>query len=308
MPNSIDIGFIHIHVYGIMVALGLCAAVFVSAYRAKRNRLDEDLIYTILAMSLIGGFIGTRVLFYLTVIPDIMENPSILWNFSNGYVVYGGVIGGVLANVIYFKVKKREFLPYFDLIMPQVALAQAIGRIGCFFAGCCYGSETDLPIGFTYHTSDFAPTGVSLIPTQLISSVGDLIIFVVLLLYAKRKEAKGTVGALYLMLYSAGRFFVEFLRGDEERGSIGVLSVSQVIAIVVFFGGLLLYVLFVKVAQRQIDKLDEEIEESDEEIEDDVAFDVEEGEEPEMDDKAENYEEESQVEEMDTIEEEDDLA
>ncbi len=302
MPNNIDIGIVHIHVYGIMVALGLCAAVIISAYRAKKNQLNEDLIYTILTMSLIGGFIGTRLLFYLTVLPDIVEDPSILWNFSNGYVVYGGIIGGVLANVIYFKVTKKEFLPYFDLVMPQVALAQGIGRIGCFFAGCCYGSETDLPIGFTYHTSDFAPTGVSLIPTQLISCVGDLIIFVVLLLYAKRKEAKGTVGALYLMLYSAGRFFIEFLRGDEERGSIGVFSVSQVIAIVLFFGGVLLYVIFAKRGQSQI-------EESDEDMEDEEVFDAEDAkEESELEDKPENYEEDQQTEEEDIVEEEDDLA
>lgn len=302
MPNNIDIGIVHIHVYGIMVALGLCAAVIISAYRAKKNQLNEDLIYTILTMSLIGGFIGTRLLFYLTVLPDIVEDPSILWNFSNGYVVYGGIIGGVLANVIYFKVTKKEFLPYFDLVMPQVALAQGIGRIGCFFAGCCYGSETDLPIGFTYHTSDFAPTGVSLIPTQLISCVGDLIIFVVLLLYAKRKEAKGTVGALYLMLYSAGRFFIEFLRGDEERGSIGVFSVSQVIAIVLFFGGVLLYVIFAKRGQSQI-------EESDEDMEDEEVFDAEDAKEKsELEDKPENYEEDQQTEEEDIVEEEDDLA
>lgn len=305
MPNNIDIGAVHIHVYGIMVALGLCAAVVVSAYRAKKNRLSEDTIYTILWLSLIGAFIGTRVLFYLTVIPDILENPSILWNFSNGYVVYGGVIGGVLANVIYFKIKKKEFLPYFDLVMPQVALGQAIGRIGCFFAGCCYGRETDLPIGFTYHTSDFAPTGVALIPIQLISCVGDLLIFFVLLLYAKRKEAKGTVGALYLMLYSAGRFFVEFLRGDEERGNIGLFSVSQVIAIVVFFVGLLLYVVFAKIGAKQTGDQDEDLD-----ADEDEGIDREESSEEEMeeDDEAEDYEEEPQTEDAEQIEEEDDLA
>lgn len=305
MPNNIDIGIFHIHIYGVMVALGLCAAVLISAYRAKKNRLSEDMIYTILWMSLIGGFIGTRVLFYLTVLPDIIEDPSILWNFSNGYVVYGGIIGGVLANVIYFKVIKKDFLPYFDLVMPQVALGQAIGRIGCFFAGCCYGRETDLPIGFTYHTSDFAPTGVGLIPTQLISCVGDLLIFIVLVLYSKRKEAKGTVGALYFMLYSAGRFFVEFLRGDEERGSIGLFSVSQVIAIVVFFFGLLLYVIFAKKGQQQMEEMGE-----DKEPEEDEEFEEEESEESqfEEDDKVENYEETQQAEDADNIGEEDDLA
>lgn len=246
MINDISIGPLTFHVYGLMVALGLCVAVFLSVHRAKKENLDPDLIYDMVWVTLIGGFLGARGVYYLTVLPDIVKDVSILWQFGTGYVVYGGVIGGILANYIYLKWKKKEFLPYFDLVIPQVALGQAIGRIGCFFAGCCYGKETDSVLGFTYHTSDIAPTGVSLYPTQLISSVGDLLLFGVLLLYSRRKEAKGTVGALYLMLYSAGRFFVEFLRGDEARGMIGMFSTSQVIAGVLFFLGLLLYVLFMR--------------------------------------------------------------
>lgn len=246
MPNDINIGPITIHMYGIMIAIGFCAAVLVSARRAKKQNLEEDMIYNMLWMCLIGGFIGSRVLYYFTVIPDIIQSPSILWNFANGYVVYGGLIGGFLANFLYFKVKKIEFLPYFDLVIPQVVLGQAFGRIGCFFAGCCYGKETHLPIEFTYHTSDLAPTNVSLIPTQLISSGLDFILFFLLLLYARRKEAKGTVGALYLLLYSAGRFFIEFLRGDVERGNVGILSTSQFISIILFIIGLILYAVFSK--------------------------------------------------------------
>lgn len=244
MPNDITIGPVTVHMYGVMIAFGLLAAVVVSNYRAKKRGMSEDTIYNILWVSIVGALLGTRILYYLTVLPDIVKEPSILWNFSNGYVVYGGVIGGVLANCIHFRIKKQEFLPYFDLVIPQVALGQAIGRIGCFFAGCCYGRETDLPIGFTYHTSQYAPTGVPLLPTQLISCAGDLLIFGVLLLYANRKVAKGTVGAMYMMLYSVGRFLIEFLRGDEERGSMGALSVSQWISIVTFVAGILLYFVF----------------------------------------------------------------
>ena len=267
MPNSISIGPVTFHMYGLMVALGLFAAVVVSAFRAKKRGMSEDTIYSILWASIVGGFLGTRILYYLTVLPDIVKDPAILWNFSNGYVVYGGVIGGVLANCIYFRIKKQEFLPYFDLVIPQVALGQAIGRIGCFFAGCCYGRETHLPIGFTYHTSQYAPTGVPLLPTQLISCLGDLLIFGLLLLYANRKVAKGTVGAMYMMLYSVGRFLIEFLRGDEERGNVGALSVSQWIAVVVFAVGILLYFVFrardsrEKIEETKAESVDKEKEE-----------------------------------------------
>lgn len=257
MPNDINIGPITVHMYGIMIAIGFCAAVIMSIVRARKQKLEEDMIYNMLWMCLIGGFLGSRILYYLTVLPDIAKDPSILWDFGNGYVVYGGLIGGFLANLIYFKIKKQAFLPYFDLVIPQVALGQAFGRIGCFFAGCCYGKETTSPIGFTYHTSYLAPTNVVLIPTQVISSILDFILFFALLFYAKRKEAKGTVGALYLLLYSAGRFFVEFLRGDVARGSVGILSTSQFISIIMFLIGLFLYFVFSKREQEKTEKVEE---------------------------------------------------
>lgn len=241
MINDIQIGPITIHMYGVMIAIGLCLAVTISSYRAKKCGLDEDTIYKILWNSVIGGFLGTRILYYITVFPSILKDPSILWDFASGYVVYGGIIGGIVANIIYFRIKKIPFLPYFDLVLPQVALAQAVGRLGCFFAGCCYGMETDLPIGITYTISKFAPNGVSIMPTQLFSSAGDLLIFIILLWYGKRAKKHGEVGALYLILYSAGRFGIEFLRNDE-RGSVGSLSTSQFIAIGLFFVGIALMV------------------------------------------------------------------
>ena len=250
MINDIQIGPITIHMYGIMIAIGVCLAVIVSSYRAKKKGMDEDIIYNILVCSLVGGFLGTRILYYFTVLPEIVKDPSILWNFREGYVVYGGIIGGVLGNIIYFKKVKKAFLPYFDLIIPQVALAQAIGRIGCFFAGCCYGRETDLPIAITYTQSQYAPNNVSLMPTQLISSLGDFCIFVFLIFYSRRKKADGTVGAMYCILYSIGRFFVEFLRNDY-RGNVGILSTSQFIAIACLGAGIALHVVLGKVNNKQ---------------------------------------------------------
>ena len=86
-----------------------------------------------------------------------LADPSMFWNFKNGYVVYGGVIGGILTSCIYCKVKKEAFVPYFDLVMPSVSLAQGFGRIGCLFAGCCYGRETDAWYGIVFHNSKQAP-------------------------------------------------------------------------------------------------------------------------------------------------------
>lgn len=240
MHNDIQIGPVTIHMYGVMIAIGFLMALLVTTKRAKARNLNEDIVFDLFFSSLIGGALGTRLLYYLVSIPEIIENPSILWNFSNGYVVYGGIIGGILAGYILCKIKKVPFVPYFDLVMPAVAMAQGFGRIGCFFAGCCYGRETESAFSITYWNSQLAPNGVKLIPTQLISSAGDFAIFAVLLCYARKERAKGRVAALYLILYSIGRFLVEFLRNDY-RGSVGSFSTSQFISIGILVVGLVMF-------------------------------------------------------------------
>jgi phosphatidylglycerol:prolipoprotein diacylglycerol transferase len=190
-----------------------------------------------------AGYQGCDALFRLISgeeIPQIIKDPSILWDFKNGYVVYGGIIGGILASYIYCRTKKQAFMPYFDLVMPAVSFAQGFGRFGCFFAGCCYGRETDAWYGITFHNSSFAPNGVKLIPTQLISAAGDFLICALLLWFASKRPKTGRVAAAYLVLYGIGRFAVEFLRNDY-RGSVGVLSTSQLISIGAVIGGIVLY-------------------------------------------------------------------
>lgn len=240
MFNDIAIGPITIHMYGVMIAAGFLAALLMTLRRGKKRGYDEDLIWGIFFCAIIGGMLGTRILYYIVEIPEIMKDPSILWDFKNGYVVYGGIIGGILASYIYCRTKKQAFMPYFDLVMPAVSFAQGFGRFGCFFAGCCYGRETDAWYGITFHNSSFAPNGVKLIPTQLISAAGDFLICALLLWFASKRPKTGRVAAAYLVLYGIGRFAVEFLRNDY-RGSVGVLSTSQLISIGAVIGGIVLY-------------------------------------------------------------------
>lgn len=245
MFNDIVIGPVTIHMYGVMIGLGFLMAYAMSCYRGKKRGLSEDILFGILVCAIIGGLLGTRLLYYIVELPRIIEDPSILWDFKHGYVVYGGIIGGILAGGIYTKMKKVSFLEYFDLVMPAVALAQGFGRLGCFFAGCCYGRETDAWYGITFTHSNFAPNGVKLIPTQLISSAGDFLFALLLVLYARRNPKTGRTGAAYLVLYGIGRFLIEFLRNDY-RGSVGIFSTSQFISIGVVAVGVLLYVLLPK--------------------------------------------------------------
>lgn len=141
-------------------------------------------------------------------------------------------------------------LAYLDLMIPSVALAQAFGRIGCFLAGCCYGRETDSWCGVVFTNSDFAPNGVKLLPTQLFMAGGDFLIMAVLLWYASKRPMRGRTSALYLILYSVGRFCIEFLRNDD-RGTVGMLSTSQFIAVFTLIVGILgFFVILPKLNQK----------------------------------------------------------
>ena len=241
MKNElIKIGSLTVYGYGLMIAIGIAAAYMVTEYRAKKMKLDHERIFTLTGWGLIGGIIGAKLLFYITEIKEIIADPKIMLNIADGFVIYGGIIGGVFAGFLYCRKAKLNFLKYFDLVIPSVALAQGFGRVGCFLAGCCYGVETTSPLGIIFHDSAFAPNGIRLVPTQLISSGLDFLNFFVLIILAKRKKADGQIAGFYLTFYSAGRFILEFFRGDLIRGSVGGLSTSQVISIFTFAIGLVI--------------------------------------------------------------------
>lgn len=237
------IGSITIYGYGLMIAIGVFFAYFLAEYRAKRTeRLDEEAVFGLTVWAVVFGLIGGKVLYYMTTFQEILADPAALLNIADGFVIYGALIGGVVGVVLYCKWKGLNCLSYFDLAVPSVALAQGFGRIGCLLAGCCYGRETNSPLGIVFHASEYAPNGVALVPTQIISSVLNFLHFGILIVFARKyKKGEGQVAGLFFVLYSAGRFFLEFFRGDAERGNIGALSTSQFIAIFMFLFGWLLF-------------------------------------------------------------------
>ncbi|MCL2254206.1 MAG: prolipoprotein diacylglyceryl transferase [Lachnospiraceae bacterium] len=238
----LKIGPVTLHGYGLMIGIGIFVCFSMADRRAKKLGLDPDVIFNVGFISVIFGFISSKLFFLMLSLPDIIRNGGFWKALSgNGFIVYGGLTGGVITAIIYLRIKKIPFLPYFDLAAPSMVVAQAIGRLGCFLAGCCYGRETDSRFGIMFQNSSSAPNGVNLIPTQLISSFGDFVIMFVLLWYAKKKPKAGRVGALYIILYAVGRFFVEMLRNDY-RGALGVLSTSQLISILMLIPGIWLFV------------------------------------------------------------------
>lgn len=236
-----SIGPFHVYGYGLMIAIGVICAFAIGCFLAKRSGLDDDALFSMGLVGIVGGIIGAKLLYYIVEFKAVLADPSILLNFGEGFVVYGGLIAGFLSPLIYTRRKKLSFQSYLDCAVPGVAFAQGCGRIGCFLAGCCYGRETSAWYGVTFPADSLAPAGVPLIPTQLISAAGDFLFALILFvlhraLYRKNGKTSGIVTAVYLMLYAIGRFVIEFLRNDP-RGSVGVLSTSQFIAIIMFAVG-----------------------------------------------------------------------
>jgi len=242
MRNELlSIGPVTISIFGIMVAIGVLACFTLVDYRAKKQGLDDDLIFYVGTASLFAGLLSSKLLYVILDMPNIIRSGAYLSAFIGpGYVVYGGLIGGVLTGLLLLKIKKAPFLPYFDLAAPSIIIAQAFGRLGCLVAGCCYGFTTDTRFGIIYENSKLAPNNVRLFPTQILSSLGNFVIFFILLWYAKQKPKTGRVGALYIILYAVGRFMVEYLRNDR-RGEVGFLSLSQFISIVMLIPGIWLF-------------------------------------------------------------------
>ena len=260
MHNEIiTIGKVTIYGYGLMIGIGILCAYLLTEYRAKKQKLDNEPIFNIAIIAVVFGFLSAKLLYIITVFDKILSGQWGHINIRDGFVVYGGIIGGIISVLIYCRIKKLHFLTYMDLVIPAVSLAQGFGRIGCFLAGCCYGMETQSWFSITFTHSHYAPNNVPLFPSQLVSSAFDFALAALLCFIAKKEllndseigdvpskgpvsKAPGTIGALYLTLYSVGRFIIEFFRGDIERGSVGTLSTSQFISIFTFAAGILMFV------------------------------------------------------------------
>lgn len=171
-------------------------------------------------LCLVSGVIGARIFFIILNFDFFKQDPyEIIKLWHGGLVWYGGLISGVAAGLIYVRIKKQAVLPVLDLMAPYLALGQAIGRIGCFLNGCCYGKIWP---------------GVNIFyPTQVFSSLIMLFVFLVLRILQKRNLKTGNIFFLYLIFYSGKRFFIEFLRGDSPSIFLG-FTIFQLISAGIF--------------------------------------------------------------------------
>lgn len=272
-PVFFQMGGIVGYSYGLMIGIGALLAIFVSEWRAKRRGLDGELVFSAAVWGLLAGLLGAKLTFIISNIKLLFTNPSYVLG-TDGFTVYGGVVLGIIVGGLIVKRKKVDVPVYLDLVIPQIALAQGFGRLGCFLAGCCYGKPTDSHFGVVFPVEAIAPSGIPLIPTQLISAAGDFLIFAILLLLSNfatdyLKVRKGeeelldkdavtkklrlfqplSMSGMYLILYGIGRFAIEFLRADPRRTALGLTS-NQYVSIVFVIAGLALIFYGYKRAQK----------------------------------------------------------
>lgn len=235
-----SIGKFTIHGYGLMIALGFLLALLYGMWWCRKSKLNEDYFFNLALFVLFFGWAGGKLLFCIVEFKSFINNPLGVLG-SEGFVVYGGIISGIVTMIVYCRVKKLDTLKYIDIIAAAVTINQGFGRLGCFLAGCCYGAETDGPIYVIFPEGCMAPAGVKLLPTQLFSAGGDFLLCLILFFVLKKGLKKGVGMAVYLIGYSIGRFIIEIFRNDL-RGSVGALSTSQFISIFMLILGIIIYV------------------------------------------------------------------
>ena len=242
-PILFSIGDLNIYGYGLMFALGILAGVWLTMHLAKQYDGDPDFVFNMAVWVVVFGFLGSKLLHILTVLPEFLEDPlgTLKDSITQGFVVYGSTIAGILTIILYCRKHNKNMWEYTDYTMPGLALGQAIGRVGCLLAGCCYGMHYDGACAIHFPPESSAPAGVGLFPTQPVSAVANLLLMVILLLFLRRNKIRGRVTALWMILYSLGRGLIEIVR-DDPRGNVGVFSTSQFISLILFVLGVAMFI------------------------------------------------------------------
>ena len=243
-----------IPIYGVCYYLGILVSVVLGLFFAKKQKVHLFDFACCGIYTMIGAIIGAKSLFILVSIRKIIElQLGFIEIMKGGFVFYGGLLGGAFGAWLFgkqFHLPVKGYLDIFALVLP---LGHAIGRIGCFFAGCCYGIEYEGACSVVYSSSNtaFTPLGVPLLPIQLIESACLLCVFAVLLfLYCRKERKEGVIACVYLLAYGVLRFIMEFFRGDKERGVL-LFSTSQWISIGIIIA--VLVMMWLKRRKREIE-------------------------------------------------------
>jgi len=224
-----------------MIAMGFIIAVYLVSKNPTPFGLTQEDVVDLSLYILIGGIIGARIMYILLNLDYFVKNPLEVFYLSRGGLVYyGAFAGGVVAMILGTRNKKISFLRAADLFAPYLALAQGVGRIGCFLNGCCYGREVSATFPFKVC---FPGSAVARHPTQIYSSLVLVLLFLMLKSFQPRRRFSGEIFMIYCALYSFQRYFMEFLRGDNTVFMLN-MTISQAVSVVLFIGSSIAWAVF----------------------------------------------------------------
>jgi phosphatidylglycerol:prolipoprotein diacylglycerol transferase len=227
-PELFRVGPIVVNSYGLMLALAFIVGILLALKRAEKKNVDGNIIINLSFIIMISAIVGSR-LFYVMFHIEEFEGR---WQYTflpiqpdgtiglGGLVFLGGFIGSIISGAIYVYTKKIPFLKVADVFSPSLGLGLFLGRLGCFFNGCCFGRECHLPWGMIFPAN--SPAGyqmgeISIHPTQLYSSLYALTIFIVLIQLDKKERFEGFLFSIFLILYGIARFIIDFFRYYESQ-------------------------------------------------------------------------------------------
>lgn len=246
-PIIASFGPITIYTYGLMVGIAVVIGIYFAKLQAVKKNINPDLIYDLSLYLIIGSLIGARVYYLLFFDPfSFIKDPiSIIKIWQGGLAIHGAILGGVLAGILFAKKRKISFWVLGDLIAPSLILGQAIGRIGCFLNGCCFGVPTESKFGIRFPSgslADFAYNGLAVHPTQLYEVTLNIIAFGFLFALRRKIKFEGGLFLLYLMMYGCIRLVVSSLRGDSMLIWDTNIKIAQIISGIIFIVGLVVFI------------------------------------------------------------------
>src|SRR5271170_7210605 len=244
-PKLITIGQFFLPTYGVLVALGFLLGLWITLRLAQRAGLPKEPVTNLAIYCALAGLAGAKLFMILFDFQSYWNDPGALFSMSTlqaAGVYQGGFLVAFVTAILYMRRQHLPILATCDVFAPGIALGQAIGRIGCFSAGCCWGVAAHVPWAVTFHNPQAAeltgvPLGIPLHPTQLYESVADALIFLFLYLRIAKAHTAGAILGWYLALYSAVRFVIEFFRFHEQGLHLG-LSYTQWISLATLVAGL----------------------------------------------------------------------
>lgn len=238
----LQLGPLKVHSYGFMLALAFLVGIYLAGRAARRVGETQEHVTDLSFWIIVAAVIGSR-LFHVLVFWSELQPPRLLSAFKiweGGLVYYGGFIGAVTASVLFCRLKKIDFWQMADIITPSIALGLMFGRIGCTLVGCCYGKAcpADYPLAIVFPPETIGVAGVPLYPTQLLEAAGCLAIALFLWFYLQyHRRFRGQLLLVFIVLYSALRFTLEFWR-DDPRGFADLFTFAAAAGQTPAIGGL----------------------------------------------------------------------